>query len=95
MATYITVLGKKIKINDGMLFRFLKKKWKKLKYRCCCWRKNQVVTSDVELPRQSVEEASDYEKYMKAEYLKPVLADFTLSEYTEKGEIVTAVSKYL
>lgn len=51
----------------------------------CCWKsKNKVDTSENHLPRDHSNTDEEYENYLHAEYRKPELGNFTLSEYTEK-----------
>lgn len=44
-------------------------------------------TSENHLPRDHSNADEEYENYLHAEYRKPELGNFTLSEYTEKGEL--------
>ena len=56
---------------------------KSLKRLCSCLRKSKINASDIHFENNS---DGEYEEYLMREYLRPPLGEFTLTEYTEKGE---------
>ena len=56
---------------------------KSLKRLCSCLRKSKINASDIHFNNNA---NGEYEEYLMRDYLKPPLGEFTLTEYTEKGE---------
>ena len=56
---------------------------KSLKRICSCLRKSKINASDIHFNNNA---NGEYEEYLMRDYLKPPLGEFTLTEYTEKGE---------
>ena len=56
---------------------------KSLKRLCSCLRKSKINASDIHFNNNA---NGEYEEYLMRDYLKPSLGEFTLTEYTEKGE---------
>ena len=56
---------------------------KSLKSICSCLRKSKINASDIHFNNNA---NGEYEEYLMRDYLKPPLGEFTLTEYTEKGE---------
>ena len=56
---------------------------KSLKRICSCLQKSKINASDIHFNNNN---DGEYEEYLIRDYLKPPLGEFTLTEYTEKGE---------